>query len=62
MILGEELEEISIAIEVQAELREFKEADRRNIEEIRDVISVIEYRVNILRRSCSELGIFFQKG
>ena len=42
MILGEELEEISRAIEVQEELRAFKEADRRRIEEIRDVISAIE--------------------
>ena len=53
-MLGEELEDITTAIEVQEELRAFTEADQRKIEESRDVISAIEERVNILRRSCGE--------
>ena len=40
-----------IGIEVQEELQEFKVADRRRIEEIRDVISALEERVNIFHRS-----------
>ena len=45
------MDEVITAIEVQEELQEFKVADRRRIEEIRDVISTLEERVNVLRRA-----------
>ena len=51
MMFGDQLDEITIAIEVQEEFQALKVADRRRIEEIRDVISAIEKKVNVFRRS-----------
>ena len=51
MLLGDQIDEITTAIEVQEELQALNAADRRRIEEIREVITAIEERVNILRRS-----------
>ena len=51
MLLGDQIDEVTTAIEVQEELQAFKAADRRRIEEIREVIPAIEERVNIVRRS-----------
>ena len=51
MMLGDQLDEITTAIELQEEFHAFKAADRRRIENIREVITAIEERVNNLRRS-----------
>ena len=45
------MDEITTAIELHEEFHAFKAADRRRIEEIREVITAIEERVNILRRA-----------
>ena len=56
VMVGDEINEVIAPIEAQEELQASKEADRRRIEEIRDVIPVIQFeeRVNILRRFRSE--------
>ena len=54
MLATDDPEEAVTAIELQEELRAFKEDDRGRIQEIRGVVSAIEERVNILRRARSE--------
>ena len=51
MMLGSEADEVITAIELHEEFHAFKAADRRRIEEVRDVITAMEERVNILRKS-----------
>ena len=51
MLLGDQMDEITTAIELQEEFHAFKAADRRRIEEIREVVTPIEERVHILCRS-----------
>ena len=49
--LGDDIDEVTTAVDLQEEFQALKVADRRRIEEIREVIPAIEERVNILRRS-----------
>ena len=48
---GDQLDEITTAIELQEAFHALKAADRRRIEEIREEITAIEERIRILRRS-----------
>ena len=45
------MEEAVTAIELQEEFRAFKEDDWRRIQEVQDVVSAIEERVNLLCRA-----------
>ena len=51
MSLKDEIDEVTTATDLKEEFQAFKVADLRRREEIREVITAIEERVNILRRS-----------
>ena len=51
VLFGDQMDEVATAIELQEEFLALKAADRRRIEDIREVIASSEERVNILRGS-----------